>query len=293
MAVIPGTQALRCFEAAARHLSFQQAAAELNLTPGAVSRQIQTLEAMLNARLFQRHNRRVALTRVGREYLDEIRGPLAQLAAATVRVQSGTNEGALSICAYPSFAVRWFIPRWGRFFDLHPEIDVRLTTSMTPVDFARDDYDLAIQVLREGETPPGQAAHKVIEVETMPVCAPALAAMLRRPQDLSAVTLLHGEPRPQDWSRWLRFAGVTGVDAEKGLRFESLNLSIQAAIEGLGVAIGIEALVRDDLQQGRLVQPFAPVRRSSRPMYLVYPQAKAANPRLAAFCDWLLAEAAA
>jgi len=290
---IPSTQALRAFEAAARHLSFQQAAAELNVTPGAVSRQIQALEAALGAQLFQRSRKRVALTRTGRDYLDGIRTPLAQLAAATARIRGEGDGQAVSICAYPSFAIRWFIPRWGRFYDRHPEIDVRLTTSLTPVDFARDDYDLAIQVSTEGATPPGLRAHKVIDVETVPVCAPEVAARLRRPADLANVTLLHGDPRPRDWARWLASAGIDGIDPEQGLRFESLNLAIQAAIEGLGVAIAIKALLHDDLAQGRLVQPFPHTRRTSRPMYLLYPEARTETPRLAAFRDWIVAEAAA
>jgi LysR family transcriptional regulator, glycine cleavage system transcriptional activator len=289
----PSIRALQAFEASARHLSFLQAAEELNVTPGAVSRQIQALETLLGRRLFIRQHRKVALTRSGRDYLAEVRGPLAQIDAATARVRDEASD-ALSICVYPNFAMRWFIPRWSRFYDLHPTTDVRLTTSFVPVDFAHDDYDLAIRVLTEGVPPPaGLCAHKVVDVVAMPVCAPALAARLKRPADLRRVTLLHGDPRPRDWERWLAMVGVKGIDATKGPRFESLNLSVQAAVEGLGVAIGIEAFVRDDLASGRLVRPFAQVRRTRRPIYLVYPEAKATDPKLVAFRDWLLAEAAA
>jgi LysR family glycine cleavage system transcriptional activator len=248
-------RALSAFEASARHLSFLQAAAELHVTPGAVSRQIQALESLLGRPLFVRHHKRVELTRTGRDYLEDIRAPLSRIGEATARVQGADAEAALSICAYPTFAIRWFIPRWGRFYDRNPGLDVRLTTSLTPVDFERDEYDLAIQVAETDAPPPG-----------------------------------HGEPRPRDWARWLETAGVEGVEAEKGLHFESLNLAIQAAIEGLGVAIGIEALVREDLAEGRLIQPFAPLRRSRRAMHLLYPEAKAANPNLRAFRDWLLGE---
>jgi LysR family transcriptional regulator, glycine cleavage system transcriptional activator len=293
MTQFPSIKALQAFEASARYLSFLQAAAELNVTPGAVSRQIQALEALLGRRLFVRHHRRVALTRSGRDYLAEVRGPLAQIDAATSRLRDEAAD-ALSISAYPNFAMRWFIPRWARFYNRYPAIDLRLTTSFVPVDFASDDYDLAIQVLTEGELPPpGLCAHKIADVVTMPVCAPALAARLKRLTDLRHVTLLHGNPRPKDWERWLAMVGVTGIDASRGPNFESLNLSVQAAIDGLGVAIAIEAFVRDDLASGRLVRPFLQVRRSRRPVYLVYSQAKAADPKLVAFRDWLLAEAAA
>jgi len=291
---LPSTKALQAFESSARHLSFLQAAEELNVTPGAVSRQIQALESLLGRRLFVRQHRRISLTRSGRDYLADVRGPLARIDAATSRLCEEAAADALSVCVYPNFAMRWFIPRWSRFYDLHPAIDVRLTTSFVPVDFAQDDYDLAIQVLTEGAAPPaGLCAHKVVDVVTMPVCASALAARLKRPADLRHVTLLHGDPRPRDWERWLAMVGVKGIDATKGPRFESLNLSVQAAVEGLGVAIGIEAFVRDDLASGRLVRPFTQVRRTRRPVHLVYPQAKAADPKLVAFRDWLLAEAAA
>lgn len=289
---IPSTKALQAFEASARYLSFLQAAEELSVTPGAVSRQIQALETLLGRRLFLRHHKRVALTRTGRDYLAEIQGPLAQIGAATARLRDA-DGAALSICAYPSFAIRWFIPRWTRFYDRHPNVDVRLTTSLAPVDFARDDYDMAIRVLADDEVPPGLCAHRVVDVETMPVCAPDLAARLTTPADLVRVALLHADPRPDDWPRWLAMAGVDGIDATKGQRFESVNLATQAAAEGLGVAIGLKALIRDDLAQGRLVRPFGPVRRSRRSMQLVYPEARAGDAKLAAFRDWLLAEAAA
>lgn len=290
MSQFPSMRALSAFEASARHLSFLQAAAELHVTPGAVSRQIQALESLLGRPLFVRHHKRVELTRTGRDYLEDIRAPLARIGEATARVQGADAEAALSICAYPTFAIRWFIPRWGRFYDRNPGLDVRLTTSLTPVDFARDEYDLAIQVAETDAPPPGLIAHKVTEVDTLPVCSPEVAATLHEPADLKTATLLHGEPRPRDWARWLETAGIEGVDAARGLHFESLNLAIQAAIEGLGVAIGIEALVREDLAEGRLVQPFAPLRRSRRAMHLLYPEAKAANPNLRAFRDWLLGE---
>lgn len=289
----PSAKALQAFEASARHLSFLHAAEELNVTPGAVSRQIQALESLLGRQLFVRYHRKIALTRAGQDYLTEVREPMDRIAAATARLRGDASETALSICTYPNFAMRWFIPRWARFYNLYPTLDVRLTTSFVPVDFARDEYDLAVQVLTEGApTPPGLCAHKIVDVVTMPVCAPALAARLKRPEDLAHVTLLHGDPRPKDWERWLAVTRVTGIDATRGPHFDSLNLSVQAAMDGLGVAIGIEAFVRDDLAAGRLVRPFAQSRRSSRPVYLVYSQAKAADPKLVAFRDWMLEEAA-
>lgn len=293
MARIPSTAMLTAFEVAAREESFSRAAEALSLTPGAVSRQILALEELLHVRLFNRSHKRVALTEAGRAYFADIREPLAEIAAATARISVRRPSDAVAIVAYPTFAVRWLIPRWGRFHDAHPDIDLQLKTSLNPVDFTKDAYDMAIRVAEDGESGPGLAAEKLIDVELVPVAAPEVARRFERPEDLSRATLLHGDPRPADWRRWLAHAGCGGIDAERGLRFESLNLTYQAAIEGLGVAIGIRALIRDELRAGRLVPLFDLVRRSRRPIRLVYPEWKVANPEFATVRAWLLSEAAA
>ncbi len=263
------------------------------MTPGAISRQIQGLEELLGTRLFHRHHKRVELTAEGRDYLAEITTPLDHLAAATARLQGERERGAISICAYPTFAIRWLLPRWGRFYDRHPEVDVRLTTSLNPVDFNRDDYDLAIQVLAADARPAGLRCHQFLAIDTFPVCSPRLAERIAKPEDLAQQTLIHSGPRPTDWRRWLTAAGLPTLNGARELRFESLNLAIQAAIEGIGVAIGIEALFKEELEQGRLVRLFKIDRRSGHPFQIVYPDDKAADPRLIAFRDWLLEEAAA
>ena len=287
---LPSSASLKAFEAAGRHLSFLLAAKELNVTAGAVSRQIQSLEVFLGRRLFVRYNRRVELTPLGREFLEEIRTPLRQIADAAARVHDASAGPSLSILAYPTFAIRWLMPRWGSLHHHYPQIDIRLTTSLNPVDFERSGNDMAIEVVREGEARPGLVTDKLVDVVTFPVCAPELAASLAEPRDLAEQTLLHSDPRPADWQKWLKIAGVAEVDPRKGLHFESSNLAYHAAIEGLGVAIGIEALVREDLEQGRLVRPFEASRRSGHPVQLVYHRAKADNPSLVAVRDWLLQE---
>jgi len=240
--------------------------------------------------LFVRRHKQVALTMLGREYLEEVREPLERLAAATARIKGSRRVGTVSICVYPTFAIRWLIPRWGRFYDRHPEIDVRLTTSLNPVDFRSGDYDLAIRVGREGGVLQGLMSHRLVDVDVFPVCGPAIAAAVKEPEDLRGQTLLHSAPRPLDWQRWLAAAGIDGVDLG-GPQFDSLNLAFQGAIEGFGIAMGIGALVEDDLAQGRLVRLFDVSRKSGRPFHLVYPAAKARDPRLAVFRDWLLEEA--
>ncbi len=291
MSQIPSTSALLSFRSAARHLSFLQAAKDRNVTPGAISRQIQGLEELLGTRLFDRHHKRVELTPQGRDYLAEITTPLDHIAAATARLRDRRDSGAISICAYPTFAIRWLLPRWGRFYDRHPEVDVRLTTSLNPVDFTTGDYDLAIQVMADDARPAGLENIKFMEINTFPVCNPGLAGDIRQPADLERQTLIHSGPRPTDWRRWLTTAGLPTLNGARELRFESLNLAIQAAIEGIGVAIGIEALFSDELEQGRLVRLFDLERRSAHPFQIVYPEGKAQDPRLIAFRDWLLEEA--
>jgi LysR family glycine cleavage system transcriptional activator len=295
MPPFPSTSALLAFRAAAHHLSFLHAANDRNVTPGAISRQIQGLETLLGTRLFHRHHKRVELTAQGRDYLAEISTPLDHIAAATARLQGERRTGALSILAYPTFAIRWLLPRWGRFYDRHPDVDLRLTTSLNPVDFDNGDYDLAIQVLPEGSRQSvslGLQCHEFLGIDTFPVCSPALAKRIKTPDDLSGQTLLHSGPRPTDWRRWLTTAGLPTLNGARDLRFESLNLAIQAAIEGIGVAIAFDALFREDLDQGRLVRLFDIQRRSAHPFQIVYPADKAQDPRLVAFRDWLLEEAA-
>ncbi|WP_241147879.1 LysR substrate-binding domain-containing protein [Minwuia thermotolerans] len=283
--------ALSAFVAAARSLSFQHAAEALNVTPGAVSRQIRALEEQLGRTLFERGHRQVALTPDGRAYLDAVRGPLEALEAATRRMRRRPQRDSVAVVAYPTFAIRWFIPRWGRFYNRHPEIDLQLTTSLDPAEFRREAFDIAIRVAGPGEVGEGHVAEELLPVTLFPVAAPEVAAAVAEPPDLRKVTLLHGAPRPEDWPRWLAGAGIGSVDASGGLRFESLNLAIQAAIEGLGAVIAIGALVEEDIRAGRLVRLPGPPRRARRSMRLVSPAARAEEPRVRAVRDWLLEEA--
>ncbi len=293
MANFPPLNALRTFECAGRHLSFVHAAEELNVTPGAVSRQVKVLEEWLGAPLFRRRHKQVLLTALGRNYLQAVSEPLERIASATERARRQDAERPIAICCYPTFALRWLVPRWGHFYDRHPEIDVQLTTTLQPVDFSRGDVDAAILVGEGPESWPGLEAVKLVDVDLLPVCSPQLCEgddALWKPEDLSRFALLHGSPRREDWQRWLAHADVRGVDPDAGVTFDSLNLSIQAAVEGLGVAIAIKALVTEDLAAKRLVQPFGPVRRSGRPFFMVFPPDRLRNRRLRAFIDWVTAE---
>jgi LysR family transcriptional regulator, glycine cleavage system transcriptional activator len=288
MLQIPSTAGLRAFEAACRYLSFNQASDELGVTPGAVSRQIQSLEHYLGKTLFHRHHKKVELTAVGRQYLSEITVPLEKLAAASTRLRSENRRNALSICTYPTFAINWLLPRWSSLYEKYPEIDIQLITSLNPADYERDDFDLSIQVMAEGTMVKGMQIDKLLEVDTYPVCSPSLAEKLKRPQDLQNVVLLHETPRPTDWPRWLKKAGIRNIDSSKGLQFESANMVQHAAMNGIGVAIGIDALVQKDIEAGRLVKPFDIVRRSGLPFHIVSSSRKSTRPKLVAVREWML-----
>ncbi|MDP6708403.1 MAG: transcriptional regulator GcvA [Alphaproteobacteria bacterium] len=290
---LPPLNALRAFEAAARHLSFTRAADELAVTQAAVSHQVKALEGWLGLKLFDRQNRTIYLTRNGQAYLPAVREAFDILAEATRRLAGQEARGVLSVSAVPSFAAKWLVPRLADFRRRHPEIDVRISANDRLIDFARDDVDLAIR-MGNGEWP-GLAAVFFMDEDLFPVCAPALLEgphPLRRPEDLAHHTLLHDDMR-QDWRTWLTAAGVEGIDPEPGPGFTDSSMVIQAAVEGQGVALGRSALASSDLAAGRLVKPFEVRLPASFAYYIVYPAAAAEQPKVKAFTDWLLETAAA
>ncbi len=290
---LPSLNGLRAFEAAARQLSFTRAAAELNVTQAAVSHQIRNLEDRLGLKLFVRQNRALALTAAGAQYLPAISTAFDGLAEATARLASRREGGALTVSTLASFAIKWLVPRLAGFQAAHPGIDVRITTSTDPVDFERDDVDLAIRYGR-GDWP-GLRAARLLGEDLFPVCSPALLAgptTLARPADLAQNTLLHVTGYRDDWRVWLTATGTEGVDLEHGLTFDLAVTTLQAAIDGLGVAIGRTALVAADLDAGRLVAPFDVVLPIESAYYVVAPKTTWSQPKVARFRDWLLAAVA-
>ena len=289
---LPPLNALRVFEAAARHLSFTRAAEELNVTQAAVSHQIKGLEERLGLKLFRRLNRALLLTDQGQAHYPSVRDALDALAEATKRLGAGVEAGRLTVSTLVSFAANWLVPRLGRYRALNPEIDVRITTSDSLVDFARHDVDLAIRY--GGGEWRGLDAVRLMTEEVFPVCSPDLldgGRPLRNPSDLGHYTLLHDDMR-EDWQMWLMAAGATDIDATRGPGFSNSNLVVQAAIAGEGVALGRSVLVADDLAQGRLVRPFDMSLPGEFAYYIVCPEADARRPKVEAFRNWLLDEAA-
>lgn len=290
---LPPLNAIRSFEAAARHLSFSKAAEELFVTPAAVSHQVKALEDWLGVPLFRRLNRAVILTAAGQSYLLGVRKGLETIGAATENLMRHDTAGTLHVDTLPSFAARWLLPRLSQFREAHPDIDVRLSASEKLADFNRDDVDV---VIRYGHgNYPGLRVEKLLTEEVMfPVCSPALLTgryPLRVPADLKYHTLLHDDMRI-DWQTWLTLAGVTDVDPKKGPSFNDSSMLLTAAIEGQGVALGRSTLAADDLLAGRLVQPFdvRPI-QADQSYYLVCPETTAERPRIKAFRDWIMMEA--
>lgn len=291
---IPPLNALRAFEAVARHLSFTGAADELGVTQGAVSQQVKKLEAHLGLLMFRRVHQGLLLTDAGQTYLPVVRDAFDGLALGTRNLRARERGGVLTVSVSAGFATKWLVPRSHRFYERHPEIDLRISTSQEHINFARGDADLAIRH-GEGIWPDLDAVCLMAE-NVFPVCSPALAEEpggLKAPIDLRHHTLLRSW-RPDYWPRWFAAAGAPGaVDTTRGPAFNDHSNAIQAAIDGQGVALGRTALVGDDLLAGRLVRPFERVIPADIAYWIVCPKGTAGRPKIVAFRDWLLAEAKA
>lgn len=295
---LPPLNALRAFEAAARTGGFQAAGVELNVSANAVGRLVKVLEDSLGIELFKRLARGVAVTEVGRSYLERVEKLFDQLADATADLQRHSNANRLTISAGPSFVARWLVPRLGRLSERFPELDVALQTSALPVDFAREGVDVAIRHALEIND--GLHRELLMHEDFFPVCSPELLAQgnLHRLSDLAHHVLLHYErpsvhPDQIDWPRWLASVGEGSVDVRRSLQFTFAHLVLQAAAAGQGVALASSALIADDVATGRLVKPFGDLSvRGPYRYFLVCPQQHSTRQKVAAFRAWALEEAA-
>jgi LysR family glycine cleavage system transcriptional activator len=290
--------AWRFFESAARLGSFGRAAEELHVTPAAVSQQIRVLERYLDAQLFRRESHGVVLTEQGSLVYPEIREGFNRLSAAVRRLGLASGRGIVTVTAPPSFSAKWLMPRIERFRARYPQHDVRLLAREQLADFAREEVDLGV---RFGYgVYPGLVVEKLLEERVFPVCRPELAASpLSSPAEwfrnthLIHDTTIQGDPSYPGWQSWLGRAGITGVDASRGLQFNSSLLATQAAVDGHGVALGRSVIAGDDLAVGRLVAPFERGAPLARGYSLVYRDEAVKRPGVAAFRAWLLDESAA
>lgn len=273
---------LRFFEAAARLGSFVQAAAELHVTHGAVSRQIRLLETSLGTPLFERRNRGVFLLPVGAQLRDAVQQAFERLDAALEAVRQPVRQGPLVVSCEPTIAMKWLIPRLGDFYQRHPEVPLHLFASGGPVAFQRDAVDVALR-RNDFLWDAGLHAEKVCDEWIAPVCAPALLGQGRL--DLSAQRLLHTASRPAAWAHWR--AAVKDADADGDSQtYEHFYLSLQAACAGLGVAIGSVFMAREDLDSGRLVAPCG-FRRDGSAYFLLSPLPFDGDARRTTLLRWL------
>jgi LysR family glycine cleavage system transcriptional activator len=290
---LPPLNALRAFEAAARHSSIKNAAEELCVTAGAVSRHVLKLEGYLGAKLFHRRHGSIELTPAGVLYLREIREAFMLISRATTTTRAaGLDERLLRLRVPPTCAARWLVPRLAHFHAEHPDISIQITTSHDAVDFARDDTDAAVEYGRDvaGDLVGDRLFGEVL----LPVCSPALAAQpprVREPRDFTGHVLLHSIRRPNDWPDWFAAAGAGGLNLDRTLAFENSTLTYQGAVDGLGIAVAQVAFVADELQRGRLVAPLDIRLHGEASYYLVYPKAKAKLSKVRLFGDWIASEA--
>lgn len=290
---LPPLNALKAFEAAARHLSFVRAAEELCVTQGAVSRHILKLEDHLGVKLFIRRHRQVELTREGRVYLSEIRSAFTRISKATAEIGVLADERVLKVRLPLTCAVRWLVPRLARFHALHPGISVQVTTSQLAVNFDREDVDVAIQWRRGPER--GLVLERLFGEVLVPVCSKTLASSgpaIKEPRDLVKHVLLHSTNRPTDWPQWFAQAGLPDFVPARELVFENSSLTYEGAVNGLGVALAQMAFVSKELASGRLLVPIDIRVINETAYHLVYPEEKASTRNLRAFREWLADEIA-
>lgn len=291
--------ALRAFDTAARSLSFQAAAAELSVTPAAISHQVKRLEAYLGVKLFRRGFRSIELTAEGGTLAASLGELFGQIELALDKA-TAPMAAELRISTMESFAAKWLAPRLHRFYRDCPGVNVRIETGNEHTDFVRNRVDLAIRYGPGGYT--GVLAERLMDATVFPVCAPSLMSDTSRPlaapSDLMHHTLLHDESAiaragVPHWSAWLKASGASSVDANRGPVFASIYLAQEAAVAGHGVALGVAPLVEEDLQRGRLARPFEFYLPNTYAFWIVRRSDIGANAAIDAFCRWLLKEASA
>lgn len=293
--------AMRAFEASARHQSFSGAAEELNVTPAAVGQLVRSLEEWLGTPLFHRSaggRARLVATEAAQKALPDIRAGFERLSLGLDQLKESSTSGVLTVTVSPAFAAKWLLPRIERFQSAWPELDVRLDTSLKPVDFAAQGIDIGVRYGLGYWA--GLTAEKLMNEEIYPVCSPKLLRQdpaLQDPAHLATQTLIHDLSVDEhtgfaSWNGWLQKAGITGVDTKRGLRINNSAAVLQSAIDGHGIGLARSVMARDDLAAGRLVRLYPEIEFASvLAYYVVYRPERISLPKLIAFRDWLMAEA--
>jgi LysR family transcriptional regulator, glycine cleavage system transcriptional activator len=302
MHVAPPLNALRAFEAAARHLSLTKAAHELNVTPGAISHQIRGLETLLGVELFERRARSIALTPAGELLHPGVQTGLLYIREAVANIQSAGQERILVVSTPPGLTSKWLAPRLYRFASSHPEIDARISSSLNNANFTTDGVDVAVRNLPiDPRSDPALVIEKLVDLSFVPVCSPRVIERhgpLRTAKALARAPLIHDDTLVSraavpTWADWFRAAGVESVNVRRGLRFNSSDHALDAAGEGAGVLLAHDLLAYDDLRSGRLLIPLALALPSGRAYHLVRASARHDRPQVLAFGRWIKEELAA
>lgn len=293
MRYLPRFHALRAFEATLRTGSLSAAARALNVTPGAVSRQISQLEAQVGAPLMRRHSRGITANDRGFRLFRRLSSAFSEIEDAVAEAAGTTVPEALTLSVYPTFAIQWLLPRLPRFHARAPEVDLRIRTTLVDARFDRDETDIAIRI-GTGEWP-GQTAWLLMRREFTPVASPRLVEAAGGDPEaaLGASRILYSDLHVGHWRLWLDRAGIAGPRLDRGIRFDNSSLAYQGAREGAGFAIGQMALLAEDLRGRRLVAPFDLVIEGGRQYYLTCRRGESRRPGIRLFTEWILAEIAA
>lgn len=276
---------LRVLDAINRCGGVTRAAGRLHVTPGAVSHQMRALEAALQTRLFRRIGRDVELTDAGRQLALRLADLFDRIEAAVAEATAQGRARRIRVKVIPSFAIKWLMPRLAGFYALHGDIDLEVATVSRADDVGLDDADF---VVRRGDGNwPGVRADLLFEDALAVACAPAMAAQIRSPRDVLQAKLLHSMIAPASWDAWLRSAGLDEDPSARYIPLANAALCLQAAAQGLGLAVTQLAYMAEDIKSGALVQPVAHVARSGNGYYLVYDPATADMPPFAAFAQWM------
>ena len=299
MKQLPPLNSIRAFEATARHLSVTKAADELNVTAGAVSQQLKTLEAFLDIKLFKRENRKISLTQEAHLGLPYITDGLNKITEGIGTIRDHYTNKPLTITLPPTLAARWLMPRLINFQNIHPEIDVRIDATYKVVDLFTEDIDAGIR-FGSGNYPDLNSDF-LFSQEVILVCSPTLlknAPTLKTPEDLKNFTLLHcdfhltsSSKTQPDWDMWFEMTGFNKVNSSRSIYFTQHDLLVQAAIEGQGVALVASISAKKALDEGLLIRPFESSIPLDNSYYFIYPKVKSKLPRIQAFRKWLLDEA--
>lgn len=305
---LPPLNALRAFEAAARHRSFKRAAEELFVTPAAISQQVKTLEEYLGVELFRRLTRAIELTPAAEAMLPKLREGFDCFAVGLAQARRAEERGRIAVLAPPNFVARWLMPRLRSFTTSYPQFDLRIIGTLRAIDNPEDelpakpgraDAEARVAVRYGMGDYPGAVVDFLFQPSYVPVCSPKLLGRgppLHRPSDLRNHTLIHDDSSPGDeerpgWDEWLEIAGAKGVDGTRGPRFSNASLVHEAAMDGLGVALALRPLVDSDIEEGRLVVPIERAVPTQFAYYLVTPESLIAHPAASTFRRWLMAQA--